>query len=98
VNWKSLLFCPQNPITEVFRSFPLPVRFESKQSDKNIIFEQCDYATLKVPGAPLFCKVCNAVTRQPNELELLKPSTDSASLLVKIEKNVFRFRFGVFWG
>jgi len=29
--------------------------------------------------------------------ELFKPSTDSASLLVEIEKKVFRFRFGVLW-
>jgi len=28
---------------------------------------------------------------QPIELELFKPSTDSASLLVQIKKNVFRF-------
>ena len=28
--------------------------------------------------------------------ELFKPFTDSASLLVEIEKNVFRFWFGVF--
>jgi len=30
--------------------------------------------------------------------ELSKPSTDSASLLLEIKKNVFRFRFGVRWG
>ena len=29
--------------------------------------------------------------------ELFKPSTDSASLVVKIEKNNFLFRWGVFW-
>ena len=29
--------------------------------------------------------------------ELLKPSTDSASLLVDIKKNVFLFSVGVFW-
>jgi len=28
----------------------------------------------------------------------LKPSTDSASLAVKIEKNFFRFGFELFWG
>ena len=33
----------------------------------------------------------------PAARELFKPSTDSASLLVEIEKNVFRFRFGIFW-
>ena len=30
--------------------------------------------------------------------ELFKPSTDSASLLVDIEKKVFRFGFEFFWG
>jgi len=30
--------------------------------------------------------------------ELFNPSTDSASLLVDIEKKVFRFEFEVFWG
>ena len=30
--------------------------------------------------------------------ELFKPSTDSASLLVDIEKKFFRFEFEVFWG
>ena len=29
--------------------------------------------------------------------DLSKPSTDSASLVVKIEKNIFRFRWGDFW-
>jgi len=29
--------------------------------------------------------------------ELFKPSTNSASLVVKIEKNNFLFRWGVFW-
>ena len=29
--------------------------------------------------------------------ELSKPSTDSASLVVKIEKNIFRFRWRDFW-
>ena len=29
--------------------------------------------------------------------ELFKPSADSASLLVKIEKNNFQFRWEVFW-
>jgi len=32
----------------------------------------------------------------PAARELFKPSTDSASLLVEIEKNVFCFLFGVF--
>ena len=30
--------------------------------------------------------------------ELFKPYTDSASLIVEIEKNVLRFRFGIFPG
>jgi len=48
-----------------------------------------------------------AKTRQPLELELFKPSTDSASLLVDIEKKSFSFsvggslggppQVGVFW-
>jgi len=29
--------------------------------------------------------------------ELFNPYTDSASLIVEIEKNVFRFWFGIFW-
>ena len=50
------------------------------------------------PGLPLFCRTlqcCNS----PGDWawELSKPSTDSASLVVKIEKNVFRFRLGDFW-
>ena len=43
-----------------------------------------------------FAELFNPITRQARELS--KPSTDSASLLIEIEKNVFRFRFGVRWG
>jgi len=37
-------------------------------------------------------ELCNTITRQP--MELIKPLTDSASLLVHIEKKI---RFGFLW-
>ena len=48
---------------------------------------------------PLFCRTLQSYN-SPGDWarELSKPSTDSASLVVKIEKkNVFRFRWGDFW-
>jgi len=49
--------------------------------------------------AKILAEVCNAITRQPIELDkLFKPSTDSASLPVEIEKIVFHFGFRVLWG
>ena len=47
---------------------------------------------------PLFCRTLQSYN-SPGDCarELSKPSTDSASLVVKIEKNVFRLRWGDFW-
>jgi len=46
----------------------------------------------------LFCKALQTYNLPAARArELFKPSTDSASPLVEIEENVFRFRFGVFW-
>jgi len=45
-------------------------------------------------GAPFFGHKLPAAGAR----ELFKPSTDSASLLVDIEKNIFCFGFEVFWG
>ena len=36
--------------------------------------------------------------KSPAARELFTPSTDSASLVVKIEKKIFRFGFELFWG
>ena len=44
-------------------------------------------------GRPLFGQKSSAARAR----ELVKPFTDSTSLLVEIAKNVFRFRFSVFW-
>jgi len=50
---------------------------------------------------PLTAAICRPFLGQKlsaaRARELFKPFTDSASLLVDIEKNVFRFQFGVFW-
>jgi len=45
-------------------------------------------------GSPVFGQKSPAAKAR----ELLKPFTDSASLLVDIEKNIYRFGFEVFWG
>jgi len=49
------------------------------------------------PGPTTFLtKLCNAITHQLIELE--RCSNPIRSLLVQIEKKVFRFRFGVLYG
>ena len=54
--------------------------------------------TLSVPRAPLFLQSLQSYN-SPGDWarELFKPSADSASLVVKIEKK-FRFGFELFWG
>jgi len=61
----------------------------------SFVFNPCSPAK-----APNLADLCNPISRQTIELESYpKPSTDSASLEVKIEKkNVFRFRWGVSGG
>jgi len=50
---------------------------------------------LLCPAKAMFlAELCNPITRQA--IELFKPSTDSASLVVKIEKKIFSFLVGVF--
>ena len=53
--------------------------------------ERCKNALTAANGRPFFGHKSPAARAR----ELFKPFTDSASLLVEIEKNVFRF--GVFW-
>ena len=63
--------------------------------DKNMLTELNSLTTARANKLP--CPFL-AINRQPLELELFKPSTDSASLLVDIEKKNFCFWFGVCWG
>jgi len=52
-------------------------------SDRKLSF----LTLFSLPKAPNLAELCNPITRQV--IELSKPSTDSARLAVKIEKNKF---------
>jgi len=66
----------------------------SNRNTMNAVFNPFNDCASQHIGAPFFGHKLPAARAR----ELFKPSTDSASLGVKIKKKIFRFGFELFWG